>query len=159
MPEMSPAFRVLQVSPGPKWGLWSYFSNGACDLSGGQCGTLEFFIASAGPQDSLIELITAAGYYHHTRTLGLHHTLPIGHPWVPGATLDHLLVSKPYPLGPALEICEWEGNHIHMLWLLPITEAERQLKTAQDIEALESRFDEAGIHYWDPQRSCVVSKV
>lgn len=156
MPELAPNFRVLEVNPGPKLGLWSYFSNGACDLSDGACGSLEFFICSEIQSPSMVEIVTMIGYYHHTRTLGLYHTLPIGHAWVTGATCDHLLVSKPYPLGPQLEVCDRDSFHMHFLWLLPITKEEREFKAAHGIEPLELLFDEQKIRYWNPVRDSVV---
>lgn len=156
MLELAPDFRVLEVGPGPKFGLWTYISNGACDFSDGACGCLEFFICSASPSPLMVEIITMIGYYHHTRTLGLHHTLPVGHAWSGESSCDHLLVSKPYPLGPELEVCERDGFHMHFLWLLPITKAEREFKAAQGIEPLEQLFDKHRIQYWNPSRQSVV---
>lgn len=153
---MAPEFCVLEVRPGPKFGLWCYFSNGACDLSDGVCGYLEFFICCKSQSSSMVEIVTMIGYYHHTRTLGLHHTLPIGHAWMDGSVCDHLLVSKPYPLGPSLEICDRDGFHIHFLWLLPVTQDEREFKASRGIEPLEQLFDESKIQYWNPLRSSVV---
>ena len=156
MPTMAPEFRVLEVGPGPKFGLWSYFSNGACDLSDGDCGCLEFFIAISAPDPAMVEIITMIGYYHHTRTLGLHHTLPIGHSWTGASACDHLLVSKPYPLGPSLEVCNRDGFHMHFMWLLPVTKEEREFKASKGIEPLEQLFDEHRIQYWNPLRPSVV---
>lgn len=84
------------------------------------------------------------------------HTLPLGEPWLPGSTLDTVLVSLPYPLGPDFEVCEWEGGHARMLWLLPISDAEREFGRTHDLESLESRFDQARIDYLDPNRPSVV---
>ena len=42
------------------------------------------------------------------------------------------------------------------LWLLPITEAERDLKASSGLEALESRFDEVDLEYWRVDRASVV---
>ena len=61
------------------------------------------------------------------------HTVPIGEPWLPGSACDHLLVSLPYPFGPELEMCRWDGGHARLLWLLPITEAERDFRTEHDL--------------------------
>jgi hypothetical protein len=48
----------------------------------------------------------------------------IGRPWMDGSGADHLLVSLPYPYGPALETCELGERHVRFLWLVPITAAE-----------------------------------
>jgi len=41
------------------------------------------------------------------------------------------------------------------IWLLPITEAERDFKAEHGPEALEQRFDDAAIDYWEPARASV----
>ena len=84
------------------------------------------------------------------------HTVPIGEPWLPGSACDHLLVSLPYPFGPELEMCHWDGGHARLLWLLPITEAERDFMGDRGLEALEQRFDDAAIRYWEADRPSVV---
>ena len=95
-------------------------------------------------------------FYHRGGKLGLGHTLPIGEPWAPGSLCDHLLVSLPYPFGPGLEIAHIGDRHVEFLWLLPITEAERQLKVSYGLEALQSRFDGVGLRYWQVDRPSVV---
>ena len=42
------------------------------------------------------------------------------------------------------------------LWLLPVTAAERDFKAANGLEALEERFDDAELEYWDTRRASVV---
>ena len=46
--------------------------------------------------------------------------------------------------------------HVEFLWLLPITEPERDLKASSGLEALESLFDEAGLKYWQVGRASVI---
>ena len=52
--------------------------------------------------------------------------------------------------------CHLPEGHLHVLWLLPITAAEREFKLRAGVEALEQRFDDCGLEYWDPQRVSVV---
>jgi hypothetical protein len=73
-----------------------------------------------------------------------------------GSECDCLLLSKPYPFGPALELCDHPGGHTQILWLLPITDRERAFRFEHDLEALEQRFDEVGLEYWRPDRASVV---
>src|SRR5919106_2061901 len=80
----------------------------------------------------------------------------IGAPWLDDSACDHLLVSVPYPYGPDLEVCAWQRGHARLLWLLPITEAERDYRATNGLEALEARFDEHAIEFWDPRRPSVV---
>jgi len=53
-------------------------------------------------------------------------------------------------------MCRWERGHARILWLLPITETERDFKAQHGLEALEQRFDDASRQYSDPQRASVV---
>lgn len=56
--------------------------------------------------------------------LSVGRTVNIGRPWIEGAPADHQLLSLPYPHGPGLAHCDASGRHVHVLWLVPITEAE-----------------------------------
>ena len=151
-----PDLRILCVAPGPRTGCWTYLSLGASSIVHEDSGLLEFFLIAPCENASHIELVTMIAWYHQTRGLGRGHTLPIGRPWLPKSTCDHLLVSTPYPFGPELEVCNFDGGHIHFLWLLPITSAEREFKKSNGLEALEQRFDAAAIEYWLPSRPSVV---
>jgi hypothetical protein len=118
------------------------------------------FVLSAPSDDTLhTQLVASAAYYHAGRRedrLGLGHTVPLGEPWLEGSACHHVLVSLPYPYGPDLEVCEWDCGRARLLWLLPITTAEREFKKANGLEAMEARFDELGIEYWNPQRPSAV---
>ena len=84
------------------------------------------------------------------------HTVPIGEPWLEDSLCDHFLVSVPYPYGPDVEMCRWDGGHARLLWLLPITEAERDFRSEHGLEALEARLDRAAINFADPLRGSIV---
>jgi hypothetical protein len=105
-----------------------------------------------------VELLTMTAFYHETEGLGLGHTFPIGEPWLAGSMCDQFLVSLPYPFGPGLEVCESAGLRrlIRFLWLLPITQAEREYSREHGVEALERLFDDHAIEFWEPQRRSVV---
>jgi hypothetical protein len=99
-------------------------------------------------------------YYHAhsdpSYQLGLGHTLNIGESWLDSSECDVFLVSKPYTLGPEFEVLDVEGLHLHFFWLLPITSAERAYRVSEGLEALEQRFEDAGLVYWSPNRPSVV---
>ena len=97
-----------------------------------------------------------ATWYHRHKHLDCGHTLPIGEPWLPGSTCNHFLVSLLYPFGPKLENCEVAGEPMRVLWLLPITAAERAFKVEYGLEALEQKFDDVGLEYWNPGRVSAV---
>jgi hypothetical protein len=143
-------------APPPRTSLWSYVSVGAIDLQPPSEERLEFLLCTPEQSDRAVELVTMAAWYHAKEGLGLGHTLPIGEPWLPGATCDCLLVSLPYPHGPELERLPLEGGEGQVLWLLPITAAEREYKVTHGIEALEQLFDANELEYWDCDRPSVV---
>ncbi len=123
----------------------------------GERGRLEFLVCGSEQNRRFVEFLAMSAHYHHDERLGVGHTYPIGEPWQPGSKLDHILVSLPYPFGPELQVCTLDdGTHVHTLWLLPITKQERDFKVAQGLEAIEERFDQEKLRYWDPRRSSVV---
>ena len=147
-----PGFSVIRVEPGPKTKLWVYVSRGAW---GADSGLTEFMILAPSENSRHVELLAMTAYYRLEHHLGIGDTFPIGEPWVPKSRCDHFLVSRPYPFGPDLEICPLDGTHLHLQWLLPITEAEKEFAVSQGLEALETRFEQKKLQYWLPDRRSV----
>lgn len=156
MTDTIPGFRVLCAAPGSRTNCWTYLSVGASTIEHEDGGLLEFFIISPVEDLRLVELVSMAAWYHRNNTLGFGHTFPIGEAWLGKSQCDHFLVSTPYPFGPELEICDFSDGHIHLFWLLPITESERDFKVAHDLETLEQKFEDAGLEYWNVSRPAVV---
>lgn len=152
--EELPGLRVAEFAPGPRTGLWVYATVGGWEARDDP--RLELLIAAPERDERHVELVTMAAWYHGRRGLGAGHTLPIGEPWLPGSACDCFLVSLPYPFGPELEVCNLRDGHLHVLWLLPITAAEREFKVREGVEALEQRFDASALEYWVPGRASVV---
>ena len=117
---------------------------------------LEFVIAAPEQDQRHVELLSMSTWYHGDRKRGTGHTFPIGEPWLPRSACEYFLVSQPYPFGPDLEVCNFPGGHVHVVWLLPITAAERDFKVREGLEALEQRFDACGLKYWVPGRESAV---
>jgi hypothetical protein len=155
-----PDFRVFRVHPSSAGDWWLYVSSGCWAATQQDGHGLEFFLAAPRDDWQNLESITMNAYYHcgpAQQRLDVGHTVPIGRPWLDDSNCDHYLVSLPYPLGPDFEICEWNpGTHIRILWLLPITEAERNFRRTDGLEALESLLEERAIDPVDPQRPSVV---
>ena len=149
-----PRLSVLEFSPGPKSNQWMYATLGGYELSDDP--RLELILVAPEQNDRQVELLTMTAWYHSRHRLGNSHTIPIGEPWLPGSSLDHYLISTPYPFGPNLELCNLDNAHVHILWLLPITTQERDFKINAGMEALEQRFDDVGIEYWKPDRKSTV---
>lgn len=154
MIELAPWFRVVRFSPGPRLGLWSYVSVGGSTLCEGE--NLEFAIFAEQESLRYVELLTMPAHYHSGNRLGVGHTMSLGEPWVEGSLCDALLISLPYPLGPEFEVCPIKDSQSRILWALPITEAERQFKIQYGLDALEDKFDQAELCFWDLARESVV---
>jgi len=154
---VNPHLRVLRVAPRSAGGVWTYVSIGGWAATADRADGIEFVLST--PTDATAraaELLAMTVHYHQGGTLGLGHTVPIGHPWLRGSGCDHLLVSLPYPFGPELEHRDLGDRHVRFRWLLPITKAERDYKQANGLEALERAFDAAALKYWDVGRNSVV---
>lgn len=149
-----PELRVVELAPGPKTNLWTYATIGAREAC--PAPRLEFLISAPTPNQRHVELLSIAAWYHRHHQLGAGHTVPIGEPWLPGSRCTFFLVSVPCPFGPELEICNFTEWHLHMLWLLPITAAERDYKMADGLETLEQRFEQVGLEYWNSDRESAV---
>ena len=160
--ERAPGFAVASIGSGPRLQqLRTVVSLGCWDATHEGGHGLEFAIV--GPEDAderLAELLALTAFYHcgpPAQRLDHGHTVPIGEAWLPGSACDHLLVSLPYPFGPEFETCAWTNAHARILWLLPISAAERSHKAEHGLEALEEKFDEGGgMRFWDPLRPSVV---
>lgn len=141
---------------------WLYATTGLWDATQRHGHALEFVLnAPTAEDDTHVETLTMTAWYHAlggTHELDLGHTVPIGRPWLPGSHCDHLLVSLPYPWGPELEECELPEGHARVLWLLPITEAEKIYRHRHDLEALEQRLEDAEIIPTDRHRASVISE-
>jgi len=154
-----PNFEIACIGPGPRMPLWTFVTLGCWDAVHAEEHGLEFLLVGPTDNEAYLESLAMAAHYHAgpaSQRLDVGHTVPIGEPLVEGSTLDHELVSPPYPFGPELESCAWQSGHARLLWLLPITKAERDFKVTQGLEVLESLFEEVGVEYWDPFRSSVV---
>ncbi len=154
--QANPHFRVLRVEPVTEAGLWHYISVGGWAATAADGGGLEFALSTATATSRAVELLAMSVYYHRGGRLGLGHTVPIGEPWLPDSACDHLLITLPYPFGPGLQTCHVGDRHVDFLRLLPVTAAERDFKAANGLEALESRFERAGLKHWDARRRSVV---
>jgi hypothetical protein len=154
-----PSFKVAEIVPGPQGALWTYISSGLRQTSSDENSAgIEFAMLAQSSNMRCCELLSMTAFYHArpVSRLGLGHTLPIGEPWWEGSSCDHILVSHLYPYGDSVEIWHDGQRHGHILWLLPITRAERDFKAAHGLETLERKFEAAVLQYWLPERASVV---
>ena len=156
--EALPDFRVWRITPAEASDAWIYVSEGAWAVETAADYRIEFLLMA--PEESPIHVETLAMVAHfHADTrhrLDAGYTMNIGRGWTETATLTHLLVSVPYPIGPSFEFCKADSLTVRYLWLLPVTESEVQYRHREGLEALEALFDEKSIETLDPVRESVV---
>jgi hypothetical protein len=146
-------FRVLQIPPNERTRLWTYVSVGAFALRD-PCVELLLLAEERTPRG--VELVTIAAAFHQASGLRPGDRLPLGEPWLPGATCDAFLVCAPLPFGPTFERARGGAHPIRILWLLPITAAERRFASERGVDELELRFEDATLEYWRRDRASVV---
>jgi len=155
-----PGFRVLRIHPAGSGGWWLYVTSGCWAATQEHGHGLEFVLVAPRDDWQNLESVTMNAYYHCgpvRQRLDVGHTVPIGRPWLDDSDCGYYLVSLPYPFGPEFEICQWGGGaHARILWLLPITAAEKDFRRTDGLEALECPFEEHAIDPADPGRASVV---
>jgi len=148
-------FRIGEFPPSAGRSMWTYATLG---MSLGMSGDdpIEIHIVSPVQEPSLVELLTAIAHYHrNSARLGVGHTINFGRPWLPKSTCTFGLISLPYLDGPELEEFGWLDSMVRCLWLIPITEAEREFKKARGLDDLEALFEEKGLDYLNPHRASI----
>ncbi len=104
-----------------------------------------------------VELLHAVAHFHTTAEhLNAGHTVNFGRPWIEASACTHGLISLPYLDGPDLENLETEKGLVRLLWLIPITDAERRYAMSNGLNALEEAFETGPFNYLDPRRRSVV---
>jgi hypothetical protein len=152
--KMGKDFSVLAFPPSSKTSCWVYSTLGMSTDTPN--ALIELHILSNKKDATLVELLTVTASFHRNSTnLGLHHTVNFGRPWQDDSRCNYGFISLPYLSGEALELFNFKDGHLHNLWLLPITESERNYKIENGWDALEQQFEECGFDYINPQRpSC-----
>lgn len=156
----APHVRVLRVDPAGRGGLWLHVSSGASMPPPGAPATApagsEFVLVTPFKTLRAVELLAMVVYFHGVQELAVGDTVSVGEPWLPGSSCGHLLVSAPYLLADELWTLSLPGRGVHFRWVIPITATERAYAAERGLEALEQRFEQAGLEYWDPHRQSVV---
>jgi Suppressor of fused protein (SUFU) len=154
--ELPPSFRVLEFRPTEIRGCWTYAT--CCMSQPDDAAPLELHLFSPVQTEDHVELLTVVAHYHQTGTkLALGHTVNFGRPWLPNSLCEYGLISLPYLDGPRLEhFYTDDKSSVRFLWLLPITQTERDYKKSFGLEELEQRFDAASVDYLNPNRQSAV---
>jgi len=157
--ERLPDLHVVTIAPPTEGDPWIYATAGAWRVNEDGAHGIEFVAMHEGESLEVVEQLGVLAFYHAgppENRLDVGHTLSIGKPWVQGSTLDALLISLPYPWGPTLEHCHVGKRHVRILWVVPIYEIEREFAQTNGVEALERRFDAAGLNVLNRRRASVV---
>ena len=154
----APHVRVLRVDPETRGGLWLHVSSGASQPppAGRPARPApegsEFVLVTPFKTLRAVELLAMVVYFHGVQELSVGDTVSVGEPWLPGSACGHLLVSNPYLLADELWTLPLPGRTVNFRWVIPITAKERAYAAERGLDALEQRFEEAGLEYWDPHR-------
>ena len=135
-------FRVCRIHPAKENPVdpWVYITQASRELTPPGTESLELFLISTIQEDLHADTVAEVCARHANLPGGVQPGMVIsmGKPLLPGASVDHILVTLPYPYGPALEDVESPvGTNIRVLWLLPITSAEAAFAQQHGCEALE----------------------
>lgn len=155
--ELPPGFCVLEFAPTQARQMWTYAT--CCMSQRSDPRRVELHLFSPIQTDVHVELLTVVAHYHRTgMMLDLGHTVNFGRPWLDQSACEFGFISLPYLDGPKIEQLHLQdGNSVvNCLWLIPITEAERDFKMSFGIELLERRFEESRFDYLNPSRPSVV---
>lgn len=156
--ETLPRLRVRRIAPTGRREPWVYVTVGAWQATADEPHGTEFVLLSPSENPLHVELLAMVANLHADarHRLAIGSTIDIGRPWMKGSAADHLLVSLPYPYGPALEQCELGERHIRVLWLVPITRAEADLVRAKGLDALERLLEQPNVDVIAPDRRSLV---
>lgn len=147
-------FRVLEYRPTRQRNSWIYAT---CGLGEPAVSNLELYLVSPWQHQDHQKLLAAVSHYHLTgESLGLHHTINFGQPWMTESCCDHGFVSLPYLEPPAFKSFVYNEKTIDCLWLIPVTREEKGYAVSHGVGSLECRFEEAEFNYMDPARASVV---
>ena len=154
--KVQPRFQVLRFAPGPKSSLWAYCSVGAWEVGGPGVRRLEFLYLSAAATDRMVELLAMLTAYHQGNKLDYRAYAAARRTVGPRINTRSPVDFYALYSGSRLRELPPRWAHAHCVWALPITAAQRAFKVEHGLEALEQRFEDAGLEYWNPGRASVV---
>jgi hypothetical protein len=158
MHDARPEFRIIRAECRDD-GLWLHASAGASAERQVRGTGHEIFVVAREAAPDLVELVTMAAHYavfgDHD---GIHegHTLNVGRPWLPGSRCDHLYLSTPYLRPPEFRVLAHPQGSAHLLWAVPITEAEKEWRHTHGSERFEQLMEDRKLNPYDARRKSLV---
>jgi hypothetical protein len=124
---------------------WLYVTAGASAEPMDDGFGLEFLLCAPSAEPLAAKLVAMVAQLHADPRypLSLGQVLEIGHPWLPGASADHLIVALPGIFDPELEWLSDRERTIRFIWLVPITRREAEFAKQRGLDALQSRLGAA----------------
>jgi hypothetical protein len=144
--------------PVPHRAPWLYVTSGASAEAMDDGYGLEFVLCAASAEPRAAQLVAMVANLHADPRypMSLGQVLEIGHPWLPGASADHLIVALPSIFDPELEWLSDREHTIRFIWLVPITRGEAGFAKQHGLDALQSRLGAAKADLTAPTRPSVV---
>jgi hypothetical protein len=152
---LPPDFSVFRFPPHGERTFWAYATYGMAVPGDEYLLELHMFSPYASEKIEVI-LMTTADYHRLESALRCNHIVNFGVPWLEDSLCERGLLSWPYVNGSDIEPLRHEGKDIHCLWLLPITDSEKEYAIKNGVNALENKFDQNAIEFSWPGRPSVV---
>ena len=137
---------------------WLYVSSGASAEPMEDGYGLEFALCapSADPHAAKLVAMVANLHADPRYPMSLGQVLEIGHPWLPGASADHLMVALPSTFGPEFEWLSDRERTVRFIWLVPITAREADFARKRGLDALQERLGSAQLDVAARERESAV---
>jgi suppressor of fused protein SUFU len=143
-----PELAVFSVAPAAaERGPWLYVTAGASAEPMEDGYGLEFVLCAPAPSDAAAKLVAMVANLHADPRypMSLGQVLEIGHPWLPGASADHLIVALPTVFDPELEWLSDRESTARFIWLIPITSREAAFARQKGLNALQEQLGAAQV--------------
>ena len=155
-----PELAVLELAPPPGEvrTTWLYVSAGASAEPMDDGYGLEFVLCAPRAERAAAKLVAMVANLHGDPRypLSLGQVLEIGHPWLPGASADHLVVALPGIFTPELEWLSDRERTVRFIWLVPITKSEAAFAREHGFDALQERLGAAQVDVAELARASAV---
>ncbi|MEE2040628.1 suppressor of fused domain protein [Nocardiopsis sp. CT-R113] len=151
-----PGFATYRVAPRNAGEGWVHVTVGSSVHE--ERGGTEFFLMAPTGAQAHAETLAMVSHLHSFEEyrIGAGSVIDVGGPWTEGSRMDHLLVSPPYPYGPALEWAPAETGGARFLWLLPVHRSEAAFVAAESLDAFEEVLEAEGVNVLDTDRAPLV---
>ena len=152
--ENLPDLALVRVAPDGPGKPWVHLSAGASLERMDDGYGLEFLLLAPEPSPDALKLLAMVAHLHgdprYPLTLG--QPLEIGHPWLEGATCDHLLVCLADGFAQEVEWYSDARRNIRFVWLVPISADEAELARQRGYGAVLEALGRARLDPADAKR-------